>query len=222
MAITPDIDAQTIPDRWERAACLGMLIRARLQIATGIAGRSLPLLRQLRKLACDMRRHRRVIECLILESSAHWQLNDRRNAQEILVEAIKLAAPNHALRMFIDEDTVGAQILETTLAALRGNPAVAAFAEDLRGALRGRSSANGYLGNAAGATSPAALWEALSHREIEILRLIAAGKSNNVIARKLNVTENTIKWHAKNIFLKLGVNNRTAAVVTAQQLQLLV
>lgn len=221
MSITPEIDAQAAADRWERAACLGMLIRARLQIATGLAGRSVPLLRHLKKLACDSRRHRRVIECLILESSAHWQLKDRRSAQETLAEAIKLAAPNQALRMFIDEGEPVAPVLEAGLAALRGTPAIAAFVEDLRQALHAQSAADGYLNVAAGSASPAAVWEALSDRELEILRLIAAGLSNNVIARKLHVTENTIKWHAKSIFLKLGVNNRTAAVVTAQQLHLL-
>ena len=221
MNITPDVDPQAAPDRWERVACLGMLIRARLQIATGVAARSLPLLRHLRKLAGDMRRHRRVIECLILESAAHWQLNDRRSAHESLIEAIKLAAPNHALRMFIDEDPPGAAVMDTLPATLRGIPAAAAFVEDLRRALRAQSSANGNPEHAAGTAGPAALWESLSQREIEILRLIAAGQPNNFIARKLHVTENTIKWHIKNIFQKLGVNNRTAAVVSAQQQHLL-
>jgi LuxR family maltose regulon positive regulatory protein len=221
MDITPDSDAQAVPERWERVACLGMLIRARLQIATGVAARSLPLLRHLRKLAGDMRRHRRVIECLILESSALWQLNDRRCAQETLVEAIRLAAPNHALRMFIDEDASGAQVLEGALAALRDTPVVETFAEDLRRAFGTQCSAHGIREAAAGKARSGELWEALSQRELEILRLIAAGQSNSVIARKLHVTENTIKWHIKNIFLKLGVNNRTAAVVSAQQQHLL-
>ena len=56
---------------------------------------------------------------------------------------------------------------------------------------------------------------ALSPREIEVLTLIAAGKSNKEIAAQLFVSEGTIKTHVLNIHDKLGVRDRTDAVVTA-------
>ena len=52
----------------------------------------------------------------------------------------------------------------------------------------------------------------LTSREIEVLRLIAAGNANKEIARKLSLTEETVKSHIKNILAKLGVNDRTHAV----------
>jgi DNA-binding NarL/FixJ family response regulator len=55
----------------------------------------------------------------------------------------------------------------------------------------------------------------LTPREIEVLRSIAAGNSNKMIADKLSVTEETIKGHVKNILSKLGANDRTHAVTIA-------
>jgi DNA-binding NarL/FixJ family response regulator len=52
----------------------------------------------------------------------------------------------------------------------------------------------------------------LSAREIEVLRLIAAGNSNKIVASKLNISEDTVKGHVKNILSKLGANDRTHAV----------
>mgnify|MGYP002348532040 FL=1 len=65
------------------------------------------------------------------------------------------------------------------------------------------------------------LAEALSEREIEVLRLMAQGLKNQQIAEQLVVSLNTVRYHSKNIFGKLGVENRTAAVRCARELGLL-
>lgn len=57
----------------------------------------------------------------------------------------------------------------------------------------------------------------LSMRELEILRCVAGGKSNHEIAAELSVSENTVKFHIKNIIQKLSVSNRTEAVTYAIQ-----
>ena len=54
--------------------------------------------------------------------------------------------------------------------------------------------------------------EALTAREIDVLRLIAAGCANKEIAAQLSITEETVKSRVKNIILKLGANDRTHAV----------
>jgi DNA-binding NarL/FixJ family response regulator len=54
--------------------------------------------------------------------------------------------------------------------------------------------------------------EALSLREIEVLRLIAGGNANKMIAARLSITEETVKGHVKNILAKLSANDRTHAV----------
>ena len=67
----------------------------------------------------------------------------------------------------------------------------------------------------ASAVALGAIDEALSHREIEVLQLAAAGNSNKRIAGKLDVSEETVKGHMKNIFAKLRVTDRTHAVTVA-------
>jgi LuxR family maltose regulon positive regulatory protein len=54
-----------------------------------------------------------------------------------------------------------------------------------------------------------------------MLRLIAAGRSNPEIAELLYLSLNTVKWHAKNLYAKLGVSNRVEAITRAQELGLL-
>jgi DNA-binding NarL/FixJ family response regulator len=55
----------------------------------------------------------------------------------------------------------------------------------------------------------------LTEREIEVLRRVATGTSNKIIADQLNLTEATVKAHMKNILSKLGANDRTHAVTIA-------
>ena len=61
----------------------------------------------------------------------------------------------------------------------------------------------------------------LSEREVEILKLVSAGMSNRAIADQLSISENTVKYHLKNILHKLGVSNRTEAVSWAIQKKIL-
>ena len=65
------------------------------------------------------------------------------------------------------------------------------------------------------------LVEPLSKRELEVLKLLGTELSGPEIARELIVSLNTIRTHTKNIFNKLGVNNRRAAVRRAQELDLI-
>jgi predicted ATPase/DNA-binding CsgD family transcriptional regulator len=65
------------------------------------------------------------------------------------------------------------------------------------------------------------LVEALSDRELEVLRLVADGMSNAEIAYKLSLSVGTVKVHTRNIYGKLGVSSRTQAVAEAQKLKLL-
>jgi LuxR family maltose regulon positive regulatory protein len=71
------------------------------------------------------------------------------------------------------------------------------------------------------ALSPQPLIEPLSDREIEILQLIAEGQTNQEIASRLYLSLNTVKVHTRNIYGKLGVNNRMQAVARARDLGVL-
>ncbi len=57
----------------------------------------------------------------------------------------------------------------------------------------------------------------ITPREIEVLKLIVKGKSNKEIGAALDITEDTVKGHLKSVYAKLGVNDRTQAVISALQ-----
>jgi DNA-binding NarL/FixJ family response regulator len=99
-----------------------------------------------------------------------------------------------ACRSLGDEDTAALE-LETALAALRELGAVPAIAW------------------ADALADPAAQTDdhGLTRRELEVLRLVAAGRTNREIASALVISERTVARHLQNIFVKLGVSSRTAA-----------
>lgn len=59
--------------------------------------------------------------------------------------------------------------------------------------------------------------EALTDREIEVLRLVAKGLINKAVGRELSISDRTVQGHLANIFGKLGVGTRTEAVLMAVQ-----
>ena len=71
------------------------------------------------------------------------------------------------------------------------------------------------------ARPPTGLPEALSERELEVLQLVAAGKSNSRIASELFVSVGTVKTHLNNLYRKLNARSRTQAVARARELKLL-
>ena len=94
--------------------------------------------------------------------------------------------------------------------------------EDIRAAIRQGAQASVFLGSGEAAVeiperaAARRAHEPLTKRELEILRLVSEGSSNAHVARKLWVTEQTVKFHLSNIYRKLGVGNRTEAARWAQ------
>ncbi|MGQ0620730.1 MAG: LuxR C-terminal-related transcriptional regulator [Panacagrimonas sp.] len=73
----------------------------------------------------------------------------------------------------------------------------------------------------AGSAGKAAIVERLTGREVELLRLLQSGLDNRQLAAALLVTEGTVKWHLHNVYSKLGVRSRGAALALASQRGLL-
>ena len=65
--------------------------------------------------------------------------------------------------------------------------------------------------------APARDASGLTGRELAIVKMLDAGRSNPQIARELTVTVNTVKWYLKNIYTKLGATNRAEAVSSARR-----
>ena len=80
---------------------------------------------------------------------------------------------------------------------------------------------NGSSGATPGEDTPEPLAEPLSERELEVLTLLASGRSNKEIAGDLFVAVGTVKTHTNNIYRKLGTKNRAEALARARSLKLL-
>jgi LuxR family maltose regulon positive regulatory protein len=172
--------------------------------------KALALLAPLLKQAEETERTGRALEVLVLQALAFQAQDDLTQATVTLEKALSLAEPTGEpigyIRLFVDEGALMAKLLDQA--------AVRDVAPDYVDRLR-----------AAFATEkqrPApSLVESLSDRELEVLNLIAAGRSNQQIAAELVLTVGTVKWHLSNIYGKLGVNSRTQAVAQARELGLL-
>jgi DNA-binding NarL/FixJ family response regulator len=130
-----------------------------------------------------------------------------------------------ALRSELKVIGIGRRDDTDTIDAVLGAGAAAyvvktASAEELRSAVRQAFSESIYLPSGVPAAEPRPAHPAsaageevdiLTRREIEILRLAAEGHSNTELARRLWVTEQTVKFHLSNIYRKLDVANRTEA-----------
>lgn len=184
---------------------------ARLLLARGDGARdaAIGLLGRLFEAAEAGGRLASITEIAVLEALAHRAGGDVDAALVPLERALTLAAPEGFIQVFLDEGEPMAMLLK--VAARRGSShartLVTAFAET--------PGANGA------ARPHPELVEALSDRESDVLRLLRSDLDGPDIARALSVSLNTMRTHTKNIYEKLGVNNRRAAVRRAEELDLL-
>ncbi|MBX3051407.1 MAG: response regulator transcription factor [Caldilineaceae bacterium] len=134
--------------------------------------------------------------------------------------AVDLASPAAALRPFLDEGGAACHLLRT-LSDRPHPPAftrvlVDAFAETAAPIPAVPASPTGQDTQQANQQ----LLDPLTERELDVLQHIAKGLTNKEIADHLYVTEGTVKSHAKHIYSKLGVGNRTEAAARARELHL--
>jgi LuxR family maltose regulon positive regulatory protein len=150
------------------------------------------------------------IEALVLSALALQAWGDMGQAVAKLRDALTLAEPGGYVRIFVDEGVPMAGLLRRVLA--RG--VAPAYTQKLLGAFtEPAQSADGR--------TAASLLEPLSERELEVLRLVAAGMTNRQIAEDLVIAVSTVKSHTHSIYGKLGVKNRTQAIAQARALDLL-
>jgi LuxR family transcriptional regulator, maltose regulon positive regulatory protein len=144
-----------------------------------------------------------------------WQAvaANRSTAVDFLSEALHWAQPNGFVRTFVDVGEALVPVLEE--AARRG--VMPEYVGTLLAAFGSRQTDQQQANTAAG--SP--LFEPLSERELEVLRLAAAGRSNRQIAKTLIVSLGTVKTHLHHIYGKLGAANRTQAVDRAREFHLI-
>ncbi len=184
------------------------LILLRLLLAQGDYDAALSLSERLLQKAEAAGRVGQVIEILILQALAFQGKRDMPRALATLDRAILLAQPEGYVRTFLDEGEPMTKLLYQAQAHRIG----AGYASELLSA----------VGQATSTTPPPIqlLVEPLSMRELEVLKLIEAGHSNQEIAARLVISMPTVKRHISNIYAKLGAKNRTQAVSLGRELRL--
>jgi LuxR family maltose regulon positive regulatory protein len=198
-------DAAEVP--YPREPELIMLIRLRL--AQGDPDAALRSIRQLIPRAEASRRHASLIELQVLQALAAQAQGDLDAALVCLGAALRLARPEGYVRSFLDEGGGLARLLYQ--AKTRG--VEAGYAAELLEAARG----------GAGTKVPPAQWlpQPLTARELEVLRLIDRGCSNQDVAAELYISLATVKRHISNIYTKLDASSRTQALSRSRELGML-
>jgi LuxR family maltose regulon positive regulatory protein len=180
---------------------------ARLLVAQERPGDALALLARLLHAGEEGGRAGSVLDVLVGQSLAFHATGDVTSALAALDRAVELAKPEGYVRLFLDEGPSMASLLKRAAAGRAASDAMTTLANAFAAPRR--------------VPPHQELVEPLSERELEVLRLLESDLDGPGIASELIVSLNTVRTHTKNIYAKLGVNSRRAAVRRAAELGLL-
>jgi LuxR family maltose regulon positive regulatory protein len=184
------------------------LVLLRMLLLQGDYDASLRLSARLLSQAEAGRRMGRVIEVLVLQALIFQGKKEIDQALSRLGKALSLAKTERYVRTFLDEGEEMAKLLHLA----KARRIEVEYATELLSAMREAVEST---------QAPVQLLvESLSPREVEVLKLIEAGCSNQEIAGRLVISIATVKRHISNLYAKLGVQNRTQAVSIGRELGL--
>ncbi|MFZ2420015.1 MAG: LuxR C-terminal-related transcriptional regulator [Anaerolineae bacterium] len=187
------------------------LTLARLEIANPLVN---ALLARLLQAAEAQKRRDSALDILLVQALAHEAQGNRPQALAALERALALAEPEGYVRIFVDEGEAMRLLIEKQ-SRNRDHP-LSDYVDELLAAFTQPVAAP----KSAIIHQKSDMIEPLSERELEVLKLLRTELSGPEIAGQLIVSLNTFRTHTKNIFDKLGVNNRRAAVRRAEELDL--
>jgi LuxR family maltose regulon positive regulatory protein len=193
------------------------LSQARVHLAQGDPSTALEVLsRRLQQVEARGWQDER-LKVMVLQAVALGAHGEKDRAVQVLCDALALAEPGGFIRLFVNEGLPMAHLLSEAETLGRMPDYVGkllAVFEAEKQKIKDTSSP--------ASQSPAqTLLEPLSHRELEVLHLMAQGLSNQEISERLFLALDTVKGHNRKIFSKLQVQRRTEAIARARQLGLL-
>jgi LuxR family maltose regulon positive regulatory protein len=190
------------------------LSQARILMAQGDTAAALALLASLRQQMEAKGWQDERLKVMVVQAIALQAHGEQAQALQVLEEALALAEPSGIIRLFVDEGPPMARLLSE--AVTRGiapeyvTKLLAAFPDIVT------SPPQSKIQN-----RKSKIIEPLTEREIEVLRLIAEGLTNQEIADRLYLSLNTVKVHTRNIYSKLDAHHRADAVARARTLGVL-
>ncbi len=196
----------------------GHLVLARVLLAQDLPARALALLDRLHAAAATQGRTGSIIEIGALRALALVALGEQSGALDALAEVLTMACPQGYVRVFADEGPPMAALLGKLITQRTGRVPLD-FQTRIQRAFDAKQAAPGSRRGATAAVP--GLTEQLTSRELEVLNLLAVGRSNQAIAAELVVTLDTVKKHVSHLLAKLGAASRTQAVARARELSLL-
>jgi LuxR family maltose regulon positive regulatory protein len=198
------------------------LVLARVLLAQGDPDPALTLLHRLLDAAASQGRVGSVIEIQALRALALAARGEHVSALGALTETLTLARPRGYVRVLADEGApMRALLAQLTAARPDQRQATRRFDPGYLAALMSACAPANAVPPSRAAAAPPGLAEPLTDRELEVLLLLAAGRSNQRIAHDLVVTLDTVKKHVTHVLGKLGAANRTEAAARARQLGLI-
>lgn len=222
-----ELDSAADGALWERVARSWMVAndvetfdigRLRWMIRVGKSAEALPLLAQQLALAEHDKRVRRSLKLRILTAEALHGVGQHKAATQAIGTALALAGHEGFVRTFVDEGAVVAGLIRewasmNSPSASRDHGVPRAFVERLVQALGQATD----VAETKSTNSPQTLLDPLTRKEIEVLKVVAEGLSNQAVADKLFVSEATVRTHLRNINVKLGVHSRVQAIAAARR-----
>ncbi|MEO1440632.1 MAG: LuxR C-terminal-related transcriptional regulator [Chloroflexota bacterium] len=184
------------------------ITHARLLLAQGASDMLHPLLKRLLLAAQAGGRTGSAIEILTLQALAYHANGDTSAALLPLEKALILAEPEGYVRLFADEGVPMSILLRNAIK----QGITPDYAQRLLASIDGSSPQT---------VEAQPLIDPLSERELDVLRLLRTELSGPEIARELVISLNTFRTHSKNIYSKLAINSRRAAVRRATELKLI-
>jgi LuxR family maltose regulon positive regulatory protein len=165
-------------------------------------------------------RVRRSRKLRVLKGMALWRLKSYDAATDLFLGILQEGSREGFVRLVVDEGPLVAGPVQAVLAQLKAapgqpDPILLEYAQRVLTAL-GPDALAATETATAGAEMP---WqvEPLTHKEMQVLKLLAEGYSNSAMSEKLFVSDSTVRTHLRNINMKLGAQNRTQAVSLARR-----
>ncbi|MFC7050999.1 LuxR C-terminal-related transcriptional regulator [Emcibacter nanhaiensis] len=207
-----------LANHWDRLSCLKALAWCRAQLVRNAPEKAHDLLRRISLFAREVGRTWRYLEARLLEAVALDMLGRDFEAADILKPILQIASTDKMVNVIRDE---GSRVADLIRKLQEQNELIGIDPAFLARILADTSPGPQAVPDGEDSLEAALRPSDFSEKERIILEQVALGKSNAMIAKRLDLTAHAIKWHLGNIFNKLQVRNRAAAVSAAKAIRLI-